>query len=369
MRAAKIFIKNNLNKGGTQMEKKNLFKLFSGILVLMLMLSFGTANAASPPPRKGWPKHISITAPTVGATPYIVMEGLALMIKRHLGIEAGATTVGGSEAMLLAMNRGEVEMGYVGVLENYQSVRGEGRFKDNKVQARQLFAAWPLCYPIFATKASGITKFEDLRGKRVMWNSPTAAVIRETARSLFECYGFNNPEKDTVAMPIGNMKEGGDGLRARTADAFMYIGSATSAESAFAELTDTLDCVAIPLDREKIACVMKKKPYIFQGKMKGGIYKGIPNDVPALGLSQPISVLASFPEDLAYEIMKLVFDPAYRAEFEGIHPVSKFITEESAMVYTNVPFHAGAVKYYKDRGWWKIEDVHKNLLKEIGQSK
>jgi len=350
------------------MKKKNLLTLVTGFLVLMLILSFSTAYASSSSDRKGWPKYMSITAPSVGGTPFIFDQGLAIMIKKHLNIDGGAVSLGLSEAALRAIAKGEAELGYIGIPECYQAVRGAGKFKDKKIQARQLFACWPLFYPIFALKASGITKFEDLRGKKVMWNSPTSAVIRETARTLFECYGFD-PEKDTVALPVGSQKEAADGLRSRTADVFIFIGSANSPTPVWAELAETVDIVPIPLDREKIACVMKKKTYIFQGRMKGGLYKGMPNEVPALGLAQPIIAMKRLPEDLVYEIMKLVFDPANRAEFEAIHPVAKFITEESAMAYTNVPFHAGAVKYYKDRGWWKIEDVHKKLLKELGQDK
>jgi TRAP transporter TAXI family solute receptor len=61
-----------------------------------------------------------------------------------------------------------------------------------------------------------------------------------------------------------------------------------------------------------------------------------------------IVVSDKMPEDLAYNILKAVFD--HKAELDKIHKKFKLISLKTATSGMSVPLHPGAVKFFKERG-------------------
>jgi hypothetical protein len=53
-------------------------------------------------------------------------------------------------------------------------------------------------------------------------------------------------------------------------------------------------------------------------------------------------------ESLAYQITKLLHERT--ADLVAVHQAAKEITLKSAAVGSPIPFHIGALRYYKERG-------------------
>ncbi len=62
---------------------------------------------------------------------------------------------------------------------------------------------------------------------------------------------------------------------------------------------------------------------------------------------------AEMSDDVAYSIVKALFD--YEEEFQAMQPGKKGlkgVTRNSAVTAMfAIPFHPGAIKYYKEKGW------------------
>jgi uncharacterized protein len=74
-------------------------------------------------------------------------------------------------------------------------------------------------------------------------------------------------------------------------------------------------------------------------------------DVPVVAVSNMLVVSESMDETLAHDITKTLFDQ--QATLAGIHPQARELSIETALSGASVPFHPGAIRYYRERGVWK----------------
>jgi TRAP-type uncharacterized transport system substrate-binding protein len=59
----------------------------------------------------------------------------------------------------------------------------------------------------------------------------------------------------------------------------------------------------------------------------------------------------AMPEDLAHDITKILFER--QATLAEIHPQARELSLERALIGASIPFHPGAIRYYRERGVWK----------------
>jgi TRAP-type uncharacterized transport system substrate-binding protein len=58
----------------------------------------------------------------------------------------------------------------------------------------------------------------------------------------------------------------------------------------------------------------------------------------------------SVSEDIVYQFTKILFQN--RGQVAEKHPAGKALNAENAVRDTGVPFHPGAIKFYKEEGIW-----------------
>jgi TRAP-type uncharacterized transport system substrate-binding protein len=57
------------------------------------------------------------------------------------------------------------------------------------------------------------------------------------------------------------------------------------------------------------------------------------------------------PEALAHDITEILF--AQQPELATIHPQARDLSVDKALEGASIPFHPGAIRYYRERGVWK----------------
>ena len=100
-----------------------------------------------------------------------------------------------------------------------------------------------------------------------------------------------------------------------------------------------------------IDSLLEKYPYYAKASTLMKNYPGAANTeeaVPTFGVKATFVTSAKVPDDVVYAITKEVFDNF--EDFVKLHPAYAGLTKEAMLTGLSAPFHAGAMKYYKEVG-------------------
>ena len=70
--------------------------------------------------------------------------------------------------------------------------------------------------------------------------------------------------------------------------------------------------------------------------------------VPVVGVSNALVVNRSMPDQLAYDITRVLFER--QPELARIHPEARNLTLQTAVKGSPAEFHPGALRYYQEKG-------------------
>lgn len=104
----------------------------------------------------------------------------------------------------------------------------------------------------------------------------------------------------------------------------------------------------IPLSGPEIANLQKQQPYYASVKLPANTYKGQADAVDTLAVMAVWTTHDAVPEAVAYEVTKALYENT--AIMGQVHAQGKNISLQTAMAVGSVPFHPGALKYYKEKG-------------------
>lgn len=257
-------------------------------------------------------------------------------------------TTGGSVANINGIRNGDLDLGVAQSDWQYHAYNGtspeqfpDGAFTD----LRAVFSVHPEPFTVVARKDSGITKFEDLVGKRVNVGNPGSGA-RATFEVVMEKMGWTM-ETFSLASDL-NSKEQAAALCDNKVDAIVFTVGHPS--GTIKEATTTCDSVLVPVDNAVIQELASANPYYAMTSIPGGMYQGTDTDTVTFGVGATFVASTKTPDEVVYQVVKAVFDNFDR--FKKMHPAFENL-EEAKMIKNNLsaPLHDGAVRYYKERGW------------------
>ena len=127
--------------------------------------------------------------------------------------------------------------------------------------------------------------------------------------------------------------------------AFIVAGAPTTAIS---DLATSNEVYLVSIDDEHAATLMERCPYYTQYTIPAGTYNGLDEDVKTVTVKATLIVSADAAEDDVYELTKAIFENI-DAITEG-HSKGAELSLENAVDGIDVPFHAGAAKYFAEQG-------------------
>ena len=107
----------------------------------------------------------------------------------------------------------------------------------------------------------------------------------------------------------------------------------------------------LPIPDEITAKAAAAHPSYAQLTMPANTYENQDYSVATLGVVYPIAATAAMPDDVAYEICRIMHEN--QAEGAEKYSVVGQFNPESVNLDYGAPFHPGAVKYWKEIGWMK----------------
>jgi len=265
------------------------------------------------------------------------------------------------------LNSGEIQLGYVTTFAAYEAPRGAGDFSDvGKVPIRVMFQINPALYYVVTRAGDNIKTPNDLIGKRCRFNYPKTPPIDQSGKSILEAYGISLD--DVELQTLTGSADVFSCLIDRTSDASNWIIT-MHPHGTTLEGMQRIDSRFLAVDKDKIAGITAKTPWITAGDIPGGIYPGNDEDTTTLSGVQYYFAPTELADDLVYAIVKATFESI--DELVKFNVTYKAWTKENAVSYMMSPYHSGAIKYFKEVGVWgaKEEQRQQELLKEIGATK
>lgn len=311
--------------------------------VVAAMVSFGATQAfAEQFVSIGTGGLTGVYYPTGGAICRLVNKD-----RKSHGIRCSAESTGGSVYNINTVRAGELEFGVAQSDWQYHAYRGTSKFADKGAfeDLRTVFSVHPEPFTLIVKKGSGVSSFEDLKGKKVNVGNPGSGQ-RATMEVVMEAFGIKMSDFALAAELKGS--EMAQAICDGKIEAMIYtVGHPAAAVTQAASSCDVelVSVTGAPIDK-----LIAENSFYRVASIPGGMYEGSPNDTSTFGVGATVITSAEVPEDVVYTVVKAVFDNF--ADFKKLHPAFANLQEEQMISDgLSAPLHPGAVKYYKERGW------------------
>lgn len=278
---------------------------------------------------------------------YQVALQISNLMNRNMGDKYNyiGRPTGGSVFNINAIIRETFDFGVAQSDRNYQAFNGLADWDGKPVtNMRSVFSMHPETVMLVTRKDTGIKTVADIKGKRINIGNPGSGQ-RFNAEEVLAIYGIDQ-EKDIRAEGL-QQHEASRALIDRKIDAFFYTVGNPSA--AIEEPAQSADIVMIPLDHPEIKKLADEKPYYVFTNIPAGTYRGVDYDVPTYAVTATVITHENVPDEVVYDMVKTVFERLN--DLKGSHAAFRNLDPKLMLQGLSAPFHPGAIKYYKEKGW------------------
>ena len=295
-------------------------------------------------------QRLSIATGGTGGVYYPYGGGIAQVLTAHLpNVEATAEVTGASVDNLKFLKQGTSDIAFTMGDAAQDAAAGRDVFAQfGAVPARALAVLYTNPMHLVTRSDTGITKLADLRGRVVSIGTPGGGGTAQAERILTAA-GID-PKKDVRPQYLG-VAQAVDALKDGKLDAFFWSGGVPTASILDLVNTPGITARLLPLD-ETLPALQRAygNELYYRTVIPKDAYKQ-PQDIPVVGVANMLVVSDTMPEQLAYDITKTLFEQ--QATLASIHPQARELALDKALTGATVPFHPGAIRYYRERGVWK----------------
>jgi uncharacterized protein len=301
------------------------------------------------------PRSIAIGTNPAGTGAHAMGSALAAVTSKATSIIGKVQPYNGPNAWISLLDGGELEFGVINILDAKMAATGTANYKKPhhtiRIAAGGIF---PFTAGLVVRDKSDIKQVSDLKGKRMAWDFGGHAINQTWQNAMLEMGGVK--PSDVTQVRFSNLNEGVRAVAEGKVDASISalgIGLVEEVNAMepirFINLpnTEAADKILAPYG----ASVVKSTPTT-----------GVKGETHVIGYPLQIATSSKVSEKAVYTIVKAWWDNL--AELQTLHPIFKrWNKEHQALTNFTVPYHPGAIKFYKEVGVWTAK--HDARTKEI----
>lgn len=294
-------------------------------------------------------KQITIGTNPAGSTYYLLGSGFAKLFQEKLGIRSIAQPHAGSSVYIPLLNQGEVTLGLNSSLDLAMAINGKTPFKQPIKNVRLIARVWIIPYGFFVKGDSGIKSVEDLRGKRVIVNIKSNVSLGDLNRTILATGGLDS--SSVKVMETGGLTQGIDAVVEGRADATAVAPTMPAMRQADA---------AVPGGARIVSLGGKATDAFMNEHTPGSRVMNTGPKSRLVGVKGPMKIAAfdSFvdagtkvTDEDAYTLTKTIHQN-WEQMRKSYPPFRNVKTEDLAPATNPMPYHPGAIKYWKEVGLW-----------------
>ncbi len=333
-----------------------------------------SSSSSSAAPTGQLPKSVTIATSSPGSTLYAMGTGLAKVASDAGPIQVILQPFSGAPAYLPQMEAsGKPDLAILNSVEAWQALTAKSTPKAPPAgitiptpyskpykNVRALMLGTNLTTGMLVRKDSKYQTYADLKGARVAWGFKAQAGAALAAYTNAVLGGLNPSNVKTVEVPdpvsaVRALQEG------RLDAACLAIGMGATAEA------DAQVGVRF-LDAPRDAAAIKEAQGLMPGgnvvQVKAGRAAGLPKDTYMWGYPTVVIASTNMPDNVAYALTKVWWD-----NYQKLAPIDAQFQDWKPDIYVSkdavVPYHPGAIAFYKEKGVWtpEMDKIQEQLLK------
>jgi uncharacterized protein len=275
--------------------------------------------------------------------------GIAKVISESLpGVEATVEVTAASIDNLKFLQQGTSDLAFTMADIAQDALKGRDAFAAfGTVPLRTLAVMYSSYTHLVAREDSGITSVAQLKGHVVSVGAAGSGTTTLALRIL-EAVGID-PKRDLRKQNL-SVAQSVDAMKDDKIDAFFWNGGIPTASVLDLVNTPGMTVRFIPTDDviPRLEHTFGQSLY-YRELIPKAIYK-TDVDVPVLAVPNLLVVSDTMPDDLAYDITRVLFEK--QPELAMIHPQARTLNLKRAVVGSPIPFHPGAIRFYRERQVW-----------------
>lgn len=187
-----------------------------------------------------------------------------------------------------------------------------------------------------------LTSVADLKGKNVCVGDVGSGTYYNTI-DVLAAYDMTIDDIKPIYQSFGDSAES---LKDGKIDAaFLCAGAPTTAVT---DLATSKPVYLISIDDEHMDKILTDCPWYAALTIPAGTYSGFDQDTTTITVKATLICSADLDEDVAYTIVSTIYEGA--ADITALHAKGAELSLEFATDGIAVPFHAGAAKYFEEKG-------------------
>ncbi len=324
---------------------KNFTKILITFLISMMLFfscsgkEQGSANSSSSKSKK----FIQIKTSAIGGTWHACGAAWAKLISENTDyIAVNSASPGLEFETMQKLKDGTVDLGFAGTSTAYYGWKG-GTIWEQPIDLVALFATQPGILNVVGLDQPGINTISDLKGKTIA-TYPEGNYWGDMVLELLALHDVT-PANSRIMRIMKN-----DSAR-MLADGQVdcIIHKYGYGHGTLKQLAASRKIKFIEGDPDKMKVYLEKNPF-FKTVSFGDEF-GVANAQQLVSNYVAIT-MASFPEDLAYLVTKIWFENKQYL-LETLPSITPYINWDDPTEGVTIPFHPGAIKYFKEVGLWK----------------
>ena len=253
------------------------------------------------------------------------------------------TLPGAGIANIRGVDEGKADIGFGNSISSVDGINGEAPFPQKVTKVCQIANLYPQYFQIVALADAGVSSVADIKGKAIVVQ-PKGNTAEKASQDILKASGmsyasvkvsFVNSYTDAAAL----MKDG---------HAQVFTLGTTIPASSIMDVAAGRDIKLVPVTPAIVESMKKINRGYIKGSIKAGTYPKQDRDVDAIVYSAHLVGACSLPEQQVYAMVKAI--AANIPDLVVINKAMDGLTPKMMAEDIGVPFHPGAVKYYKEAG-------------------
>ena len=335
-------------------------KILAVLLAIAMICALGvTAFADDAVAPKDGGSKVTFTTGGEAGTYYGFGSVLAQKVSDVTSTNVTAITSGGSAANIDAIDIGDAQLGFSQSDVLAYAYAGERTFEEiGAIDSFSIVAPLYMEQVQIVTLNPDIKTVADLKGKAVSIGAAGSGVYfnaidvlgaygltEDDIKPTYQSFGAYGLTEDDIKPTYQSFGDSAEALQDGQIDAAFVVAGAPT--TAITSLAASKSVYLVSLDDEHIDALIEASPFYSKAVIPADTY-GMPEDATTVAVSAVVIASNDVADVDVYNFLCGVYENL--DDLAKVHDKANELSLEFASSFVGVPYHAGAVQYFADKG-------------------